>query len=136
MLDDLYLLESGRLAYKGSIPDAASYFASIGCGNPKGINPADYYLDLVQGDGEGPGWRTLFEESRYNTKYQHALEAAVKSTVSKPPPAAPSSLLRFGYTVSEKKPATLTFPYFSDMRTILKFQIEQVVANQICFHLI
>ena len=97
MWDDLYLLESGRLAYKGSIPDAASYFASIGCGNPKGINPADYYLDLVQGDGEGPGWRTLFEKSRYNTKYQHALEAAGKSTVSKPPPAAPSSLLRFGY---------------------------------------
>lgn len=98
MLDDLYLLESGRLVYKGSIPDAAAYFASIGYENPKGINPADYYLDLVQqGGDEAPKWQALFEESPYHTKYQLALDDSTKSTVSKPPPPAPSSLLRFGY---------------------------------------
>ena len=98
MLDDLLLLESGRLVYKGSIPDAAQYFTSIGFGNPKGINPADYYLELAQGDAaEGTTWQTRFEESRFNIKYQVALAEAAKSAVSKPPPASPSSLLRFGY---------------------------------------
>jgi hypothetical protein len=97
MLDDLLLLESGRLVYKGSIPDAVPYFASIGYGNPKGINPADYYLDLAQTDADGSSWQTRFEESRFHSKYQIAFGEAVKSAVSKPPPAAPSSLLRFRY---------------------------------------
>jgi hypothetical protein len=97
MLDDLFLLESGRLVYKGSIPDAIPYFTSIGYGNPKGINPADYYLDLAQGEAEGPSWQTRFEESRFNMKYLIAVADSVKAAVSKPPPAAPSSLRRFGY---------------------------------------
>lgn len=46
-LDDLYLLEQGRLAFAGSLPAADTYFRDIGFVRPAAENPADFYLDLV-----------------------------------------------------------------------------------------
>ena len=50
MIDDLFLLEMGNLVFGGSLADANAYFASIGLTNPEKINPADYFLDLIQSD--------------------------------------------------------------------------------------
>ena len=47
MLQDLYLLESGRLAYFGPIAAAQGYFRRIGQLCPAEVNPADFYLDLI-----------------------------------------------------------------------------------------
>eukprot|EP00053_Salpingoeca_punica_P015740 m.145601 g.145601 ORF g.145601 m.145601 type:complete len:1425 (-) comp16788_c0_seq2:22-4296(-) len=46
-LDDLYLLELGRLAYFGKLTGAVEYFASLHFVCDAGCNPADYYLDLI-----------------------------------------------------------------------------------------
>ena len=47
MLPDLYLLEAGRLAFFGPISAAERYFAGLGHTCPSGVNPADFYLDLI-----------------------------------------------------------------------------------------
>lgn len=47
MLQDLMLLEGGRLAYYGPLHDARPYFSSLGYACPADANPADYYLDLI-----------------------------------------------------------------------------------------
>jgi ABC-type multidrug transport system ATPase subunit len=44
MLDDLMLLENGRVVYKGVLRDAQNYFSTLGFTNPHQVNPADYYL--------------------------------------------------------------------------------------------
>ena len=46
-LDDVYLLESGRLAFAGSQAATAEHFASLGFKPPPDVNPADFYLDLI-----------------------------------------------------------------------------------------
>jgi hypothetical protein len=47
MLPDLYLLEGGRLAFFGPITAAQRYFSHLGHDCPAGVNPADFYLDLI-----------------------------------------------------------------------------------------
>lgn len=47
MLQDLYLLSSGKLAYFGQITSAEQYFARLGFECSPGDNPADFYLDVV-----------------------------------------------------------------------------------------
>jgi ABC-type multidrug transport system ATPase subunit len=67
MLQDLYLLETGRLAYFGPISAAKGYFASLGMICPAGINPADFYLQLIYkappDQAEGVLWRDLFAKT-------------------------------------------------------------------------
>jgi ABC-type multidrug transport system ATPase subunit len=50
MLQDLYLLEGGRLAYEGPIEAAPGYFTSLGYSLPlpeEGVTLPDFYLDLI-----------------------------------------------------------------------------------------
>ena len=72
LLDDLFLLESGKVVYSGSIPNAAEYFASIGYLNPDSINPADYYLDLaLKPPTNGGKWDEIYQNSPYSIQYKN-----------------------------------------------------------------
>jgi ATP-binding cassette, subfamily G (WHITE), eye pigment precursor transporter len=68
MLQDLYLLEGGRIAYFGPILSARPYFTSIGYDCPSGVNPADFYLDVIYKPPslpahEGMQWRNMYTVS-------------------------------------------------------------------------
>ena len=99
MIDDLFLLEIGNLVFGGSVSDANQYFSSIGLSNPQQINPADYFLDLIQappslevleeakaalsatgaaaGDvAEVGSWSAIFSLSSYGERYLKDLQAA------------------------------------------------------------
>jgi len=84
-LDDLYLLEQGRLVFSGNLLDADAYFRELGFSKPRGENPADFYLDLVAHSPlqaaqqssaggstgfteftESTTWSQLFSASRFN----------------------------------------------------------------------
>ena len=93
----MFLLGNGRIVYKGSILDSVGYFYSIGFGNPKGINPADYYLELALISSDKTDWQECFEQSEFHTAYQAALDEATHASFSKPPPAPPSQFRRFGH---------------------------------------
>jgi len=47
MLQDLFLLEGGRLAYFGPLQATQRYFQSLGYQCPASTNPSDFYLDLI-----------------------------------------------------------------------------------------
>ena len=46
-LEDLMLLEGGRVAYFGPVQDAKRFFGALGYQCPAVFNPADFYMDLV-----------------------------------------------------------------------------------------
>ncbi|KAG5179068.1 P-loop containing nucleoside triphosphate hydrolase protein [Tribonema minus] len=97
MLQDLMLLEKGRLAYFGSQENAARHFNSLGAYCNTHCNPANVYLDLISappvistnsivasGDAVaregGVTWATLYKGGRY--------------TVTPPVPEAASGTFR------------------------------------------
>ncbi|KAF1817058.1 putative ATP-binding cassette transporter [Eremomyces bilateralis CBS 781.70] len=55
LFDRLCLLSTGKTCYFGSLPEAHPYFSSIDFQMPTEINPAEYYLDLINTDLAQPG---------------------------------------------------------------------------------
>jgi ATP-binding cassette, subfamily G (WHITE), member 2, SNQ2 len=96
MLDDLLLLESGKVVYAGSIPAAAEYFASIGYENPASINPADYYLDLaLNPPAHGGNWSELYAHSSYSSRYKDKVLSFASYNKEIEQQAYPSFISRF-----------------------------------------
>ncbi len=96
MFDDLMLLENGRVAYKGSLAQAVSFFRSLGYENPNQINPADYYLDLImKAPVDGESWNAKWEKSEFNRSYSSALEHSKSRNVVKSPSPQPGFFTRF-----------------------------------------
>jgi ABC-type multidrug transport system ATPase subunit/ABC-type multidrug transport system permease subunit len=97
MLDDLLLLETGRIAYGGSVKAAALYFSNVGFANPHMINPADYYLELVQKNPseDGRTWRDLLEGSIQGSDYVEQIDAILAAKVEIAPTIQPSAFSRY-----------------------------------------
>lgn len=47
MLQELYLLQAGHLAYSGAMKSTAEYFCTLGYDCPKDVNPADFFLEVI-----------------------------------------------------------------------------------------
>jgi ABC-type multidrug transport system ATPase subunit/ABC-type multidrug transport system permease subunit len=50
LFDKLALLSKGKMCYFGPLPEASQYFDKIGFQMPTEINPAEFYLDLINTD--------------------------------------------------------------------------------------
>jgi energy-coupling factor transporter ATP-binding protein EcfA2 len=50
LFDSLYLLSRGKLCYGGPIPLAQYYFEALGYRMPVHVNPAEFFLDLINVD--------------------------------------------------------------------------------------
>eukprot|EP00977_Amphora_coffeiformis_P006739 scaffold1484_cov173-Amphora_coffeaeformis.AAC.17 len=48
--DQLMIMSRGRQAYSGDVNDAVTYFEGIGYSCPPAMNPAEFFLDLVNSD--------------------------------------------------------------------------------------
>ena len=99
MLDDLLLMENGKIVYNGTIVEAPQYFDSIGYPNSEGINPADFYLELVQcpiESGDGVTWSSKYLESSVHEDFQKCLSNAMLP-VTIESPSQPSFITRLGY---------------------------------------
>ena len=48
--DQLMIMSRGRVAFSGDVKDAVEYFASTGYECPPAMNPAEFFLDLVNSD--------------------------------------------------------------------------------------
>jgi ABC-type multidrug transport system ATPase subunit len=77
MLQDLYLLEKGRLAYYGSIETAPGYFGQFGLVCPADYNTADFYMDTILVPptfGEAKEWRQVYLASSLGQKMMENLK--------------------------------------------------------------
>uniref|UniRef100_A0A667ZXQ8 Broad substrate specificity ATP-binding cassette transporter ABCG2 n=1 Tax=Myripristis murdjan TaxID=586833 RepID=A0A667ZXQ8_9TELE len=101
LFDTLTLLVSGKMVYHGPAPNALDYFANIGYACEPHNNPADFFLDVINGDStatpmtkmhssEGKGMFKLKKnecisrpKSRtitYNSSFFHQLRWVLKRT--------------------------------------------------------
>ena len=78
-LDDLCLLELGRLVYFGLRDNAPAFFSSLGFVCSTGCNPADYYLDVISQQPADAATRhkktplvTLTSTTRWETLYRNS----------------------------------------------------------------
>lgn len=95
MLDDLLLLETGKVVYGGSLSGADAYFESLGYGNPEKVNPADYFLELVMNPPTSGGtWPEKFLASDYSNGYIRACEDAKNAKAKKDAAAQPGIVIR------------------------------------------
>ena len=94
LLQDLYLLDSGRLVYNGPMSCSERYFASIGHVCRNGINLADFYLDLVSKPPDtvdGTSWPKLYSSSRFAENYASEQHALILAAATAPSASTPSS---------------------------------------------
>lgn len=97
MLDDLMLLENGHLAYAGTLDNAKDYFKSVGYPNDEQINPADYYLDIIQQPPakEGDTWKDMFAASDSMKKHMECMDALAASNIKLDQAEGPAIVSRF-----------------------------------------
>lgn len=104
-LDDLYLLEQGRLAFAGSLGEADAYFHSIGFEKEPDENPADFYLDLINVKpttaAEQPNYKgdksSITEDTTWSNLYYRSKHVQdVSKLTSGSVPAADASDARVG----------------------------------------
>ena len=95
MLDDLLLLETGKVVYGGSLISADTYFESIGYSNPDKVNPADYFLELVMTPpASGGTWPEQFENSEFSVAFSSACKSARNAAAKKDVEAQPGFSVR------------------------------------------
>ena len=101
MLQDLYILEKGRLAFFGPLNSAERYFASNHHICPVGINPADFYLDLVNKMPDEDAltdatWCDIYHRSIFYKNYSIAItNTTIHGEFASIPKEAPSAATRF-----------------------------------------
>ncbi|XP_061626839.1 broad substrate specificity ATP-binding cassette transporter ABCG2d isoform X1 [Phyllopteryx taeniolatus] len=76
LFDSLTLLVGGKMVYHGPAPNALDYFANIGYSCEPHNNPADFFLDVINGDF------TVISRSKVNLPEDLDLEQATSSRKS------------------------------------------------------
>lgn len=111
MLQDLYLLQGGgKLAFFGPLRTTKEYFARQGFRCPIDVNPADFYLDVINKppknspadgtDEQSPSnssWTEVYYASAFSRKMQQLVAHTTSSSAATAgdPPASPNHFSRF-----------------------------------------
>jgi ABC-type multidrug transport system ATPase subunit len=102
LIHDVYLLNTGgRLAYYGPACTVAGYFSGRGYPSPRGVNPTDYMMDLMNRPpvyrGRQTDWTDLYNMSSFARNFRGAVYLTIKLSTKAPlppePPAFSSRLL-------------------------------------------
>jgi len=73
--DNVLLLKSGgRVAYFGAVDELPAYFKGHGAKIPKGVNPAEAMIDILQDAPEGTDWADTWDDSDESKKAMETLE--------------------------------------------------------------
>jgi ABC-type multidrug transport system ATPase subunit len=100
MLQDLYLLESGRLAFFGPLQTTRQYFSQLSFDCPLDVNPADFYLDLVNKSPVPEDikitWTDIYYQSTLSKNVSHVVNVTIQaSETAGAPTSPPNSFERF-----------------------------------------
>uniref|UniRef100_A0A668AF73 Broad substrate specificity ATP-binding cassette transporter ABCG2 n=1 Tax=Myripristis murdjan TaxID=586833 RepID=A0A668AF73_9TELE len=117
LFDTLTLLVSGKMVYHGPAPNALDYFANIGYACEPHNNPADFFLDVINGDSTSIEDRLVeeYRNSSYSRDTRTELEriAQGKECISRP------------------KSRTITYnsSFFHQLRWVLKRTFQNLMLN-------
>jgi ABC-type multidrug transport system ATPase subunit/ABC-type multidrug transport system permease subunit len=100
MLQDLYILEAGRLAYSGPLSCSEKYFKALGYLCPGKTAVADFFMDAVNKPPTillQSSWQTLYLSSKFSknvTQEQMSLDVASPTAPAATPPPSNFAQLR------------------------------------------
>jgi len=112
LFDKLVLLSKGRLMYQGATKDSVGYFSSIGYKCPEFLNPIEYFMKIIQPQGN------VGEASKQYRQLVTAYEDQVKAQE-----AASSNELKYSPTPKKKHaddqvPGLTTLYYLTKRATL------------------
>ena len=97
MLQDLYILEAGRLAYSGPLTCCENYFKALGYKCPLKTDVADFIMDILNKPPlvlHQSSWQTLYRNSKFcENVFQEHLELDDASRVFPPSTPPPSDIV-------------------------------------------
>ena len=102
VLQDLYLLESGRLVYSGPLSYCEKYFQNLGLNCPVQTCVADFLLHAITTPpSDSMQWQDLYAESKFNENIDRDQRALNQSAPVAPAPSPPPSMFsNFYHTLS------------------------------------
>ncbi|XP_072241036.1 broad substrate specificity ATP-binding cassette transporter ABCG2d [Leuresthes tenuis] len=140
LFDTLTLLVSGKMVYHGPAPNALDYFGSIGYPCEPHNNPADFFLDVINGDftattvTKEQGTEALdFVEGR-NTRQsieEHLVEEYRNSSYSSETQAELKCIVQNKECTSRTKSRTITYnsSFFHQLRWVLQRTFQNLLLN-------
>jgi ABC-type multidrug transport system ATPase subunit len=105
LLQDLYLLDGGRVVYNGPLSCCEKYFQGLGFARPPHTSPADFFVDLISTPPvelhHDSTWAKLYVDSRFGKNVYRDHHTLDQSTQQAPlAQASPSIIVRFYYMIA------------------------------------
>ena len=105
LLQDLYLLDGGRVVYNGPLSCCEKYFQGLGFARPPHTSPADFFVDLISTPPvelhHESTWAKLYVDSRFGKNVYRDQNSLDQSTQQAPDPSeAPSGFVRLYHVIS------------------------------------
>ncbi|XP_058496476.1 broad substrate specificity ATP-binding cassette transporter ABCG2d [Solea solea] len=140
LFDTLTLLVSGRMVYHGPALNALDYFANIGYPCEPHNNPADFFLDVINGHFTGTAMTTVhgsedldFEElSKYRQSIEERLIGEFKNcSYSSDTRAELERIVHDKECVSRPKSRTITYnsSFFHQLHWVLRRTFQNLMLN-------
>ncbi|XP_047434836.1 broad substrate specificity ATP-binding cassette transporter ABCG2d [Mugil cephalus] len=140
LFDTLTLLVSGKMVYHGPAPNALDYFANIGYSCEPHNNPADFFLDVINGDFTATAMTKVhgsedldFEElsSSRQSIEERLVEEYKNSSYSGTTRAELERIVQDKEYISRPKSRTITYntSFFHQLRWVLKRTFQNLMLN-------
>uniref|UniRef100_A0A671WBZ3 Broad substrate specificity ATP-binding cassette transporter ABCG2 n=1 Tax=Sparus aurata TaxID=8175 RepID=A0A671WBZ3_SPAAU len=136
LFDTLTLLVNGKMVYHGPAPNALDYFANIGYPCEPHNNPADFFLDVINGDFTFHKHKPLFthSESIFNSRQSiegRLVEEYRNSSYSSDTRAELDRIVQEKECILCPKSRTITYnsSFFHQLRWVLKRTFQNLMLN-------
>ncbi|TKS68340.1 ATP-binding cassette sub-family G member 2 [Collichthys lucidus] len=140
LFDTLTLLVSGKMVYHGPAPNALDYFANIGYPCEPHNNPADFFLDVINGDSTATTMTKVhgsedldFDEisSSRQSIEERLVEEYRNSSYSSDTRAELDRIVQDKECISCSKSRTITYnsSFFHQLRWVLKRTFQNLMLN-------
>ncbi|XP_010751585.3 broad substrate specificity ATP-binding cassette transporter ABCG2d [Larimichthys crocea] len=140
LFDTLTLLVSGKMVYHGPAPNALDYFANIGYPCEPHNNPADFFLDVINGDSTATTMTKVhgsedldFDEisSSRQSIEERLVEEYRNSSYSSDTRAELDRIVQDKECISCSKSRTITYnsSFFHQFRWVLKRTFQNLMLN-------
>uniref|UniRef100_A0A8C2WK05 Broad substrate specificity ATP-binding cassette transporter ABCG2 n=1 Tax=Cyclopterus lumpus TaxID=8103 RepID=A0A8C2WK05_CYCLU len=135
LFDTLTLLVAGKMIYHGPAPDALNYFANIGYLCEPHNNPADFFLDIINGDSNTTNMNKYldFEElirSRQSIE-ENLVEEYRNSSYSSDTRAELERIVQEKKCISDSTSHNITYnsSFFHQLRWVLMRTFQNLMLN-------
>uniref|UniRef100_A0A8C4GWP5 Broad substrate specificity ATP-binding cassette transporter ABCG2 n=1 Tax=Dicentrarchus labrax TaxID=13489 RepID=A0A8C4GWP5_DICLA len=138
LFDTLTLLVGGKMVYHGPAPNALDYFANIGYPCEPHNNPADFFLDVINGDSTATTMTKIKQEGKNKLKREttdnieeRLVEEYRNSSYSSDTRAELDRIVQDKECILCPKSRTITYnsSFFHQLRWVLKRTFQNLMLN-------